>query len=498
MGETTVLLAKSMDNAQIKIVDRQSEEKIALSQPKKDHHSFRTQVQTQKMFLNTFLVLFLLIPFSSSRDTITPTSPIRVGDSLLSRENNFELGFFKPGNSSNWYVGIWYSRIPEKVVVWVANRDNPINDTSSVLTINRDGKLILYSHNNSNIPLWSTNIVAVQATHNISARLLDTGNLVLVQENDSETPLWQSFDYPTDTFLPGMKLGLNRRTRMNWFLTSWKSQDDPGTGDYSYRIDLTGSPQFYLMKNSTKYWRVSPWPWRTEPSTLTVYVNSYTYVDNQDEIYYSFFPTDTSAIVRTVVNETGSLQLLEWNQENHLWDEIWASSKYRCDAYGECGVNSKCSPDNINRFECQCLPGFDPKSPTDWNRRNGSDGCVRKHLRSSMSCPNEGFLTLPRVKPPDTSNAALWWEKSVTGRECEEACFRNCSCTAFMIIESSGDQSGCFTWYGDLIDIMEFTDSVGRDLHLRVDSIYLGKGSFFINSNLLWEQSLVILISSVF
>ncbi|PON79922.1 S-receptor-like serine/threonine-protein kinase [Trema orientale] len=448
------------------------------------------------MFLNTLLLLFML-PVCTSRDTMTPSSPIKVGDSLLSTKNNFELGFFNSDNSSKRYLGIWYSKTPEKAVVWVANRDNPINDTSAVLTINRYGNLVVYGHNNSDIAIWTTNIVSLQATPSMSAQLLDTGNLILVEENDNRTTLWQSFDYPTDTILPGMKLGLNRRTGLQWFITSWKSQDDPGTGDYSYKIDLDGSPQFFLSENSTKLWRTSPWPYRTEPSALSADDNTYTYVDNQDEISFTFFPKDPSAIIRLVVNRTGLLQLLKWNQENLGWDEIWASPIYRCDAYGECGVNSKCNPDNLNRFECECLVGFEPKSPTNWNGRNGSDGCLRKHVRSSTSCPNgEGFLTVTRVKAPDTSKAALWWEKSVSGRECEEACLRNCSCTAFMNIENTGGEIGCFAWYGELTDIVEYTDS-GRDLHIRVDSIYLTKNSSKGNGFLRKRGMRAVLISSI-
>ncbi|XP_062087410.1 G-type lectin S-receptor-like serine/threonine-protein kinase At1g11410 isoform X2 [Humulus lupulus] len=458
-------------------------------------------MRTQKMLMYFTLLLLIQLPlcFCTSRYTIlTPGLPIKVGDSLFSRQNKFELGFFNPGNSTNWYLGIWYSNIPGKTVVWVANRDNPINDTSGVLTINTDRKLVLYSHNNSDTPIWSSKFASVQASRNISVRLLDNGNLVVVQENDNETPLWQSFDYPTDTLLPGLKLGLNRKTGLKWFLTSWKSQDDPGTGDYSYKIDLTGSPEFFLFKNSTKFWRSNPWPWKTELSTLKVSDNTYSYVDNGDEIYYTFFPSEPSAIIRTVVNETGFLQLLKWNQEYGGWKEIWASPKYRCDGYGECGANSKCSPDNTNRFECECLPGYEPKSPTDWNGRNASDGCVRKLGQSSMSCKNgEGFATVARVKPPDTSKAALRWETSVSSsRMCEELCLRNCSCTAFTSIENNnGEKTGCFTWYGELLDIVEFTDS-GQDLHIRVDSINsvekTSKGKGFFRKRVVWA----VLISS--
>ncbi|XP_004293634.1 PREDICTED: G-type lectin S-receptor-like serine/threonine-protein kinase B120-like [Fragaria vesca subsp. vesca] len=102
---------------------------------------YQTFQNAEKMFLKA-LLLFLLFQFSSSRDTIRGNEEQLKdvdGDYLVSRESKFELGFFSPGNSSYRYVGIRYSqtRVSEKTVVWVANRNNPINDTSGVLTINR-------------------------------------------------------------------------------------------------------------------------------------------------------------------------------------------------------------------------------------------------------------------------------------------------------------------------------------------------------------------------
>lgn len=51
-------------------------------------------------------------------------------------------------------------------------------------------------------------------TSTLTAKLLDSRNLVLVAENkkdEIETILWQSFDYSTDTLLPGMKFGVGTK-----------------------------------------------------------------------------------------------------------------------------------------------------------------------------------------------------------------------------------------------------------------------------------------------
>ena len=66
-------------------------------------------------------------------------------------------------------------------------------------------------------------------------QLLDSGNLVLREENEEkpENYSWQSFGYPSDMWLPGMKVGWDFRTGLERFLTMWKSPDDPSPGELS-------------------------------------------------------------------------------------------------------------------------------------------------------------------------------------------------------------------------------------------------------------------------
>ncbi|XVE63383.1 hypothetical protein DITRI_Ditri07aG0015900 [Diplodiscus trichospermus] len=204
-------------------------------------------------WLVRILPFFFLSHPSISADTITLDHSIKDnGDVIVSSGKIFALGFFSPGSSRNRYVGIWYYQVLKKAVVWVANRENPINDTSGILSIDSQGNLALFQRNQT-LPVWSTNI-SITGTSNSVAQLLDSGNLVLLQ-NDPRTVLWQSFDYPTNTLLPSMKIGLSFRTGLNRVLTSWKSPDDPGIGNYSCRINPTGFPQLYAYKGSSPWWR---------------------------------------------------------------------------------------------------------------------------------------------------------------------------------------------------------------------------------------------------
>nr|POE95893.1 g-type lectin s-receptor-like serine/threonine-protein kinase rks1 [Quercus suber] len=383
------------------------------------------------------ILIVLFFPCCTSVDTLTPDQFIKDGQSLISNKNNFALGFFSPGKSSYRYL---------------------------------EGNLVL--HDSSNRLLWSTN-VSIQGTTSSVAQLQDSGNLVLVQGNN-ETVIWQSFDHPTDTLLPGVRLGMNRITGLDRFLTSWKSQDDPGTGDYFYKMNPTGSPQVVLYKGSTLYWRTSPWPWPTS-SSAAISSSSLKYysVNNEDEVSYAYFFDDAYIISRLVLHNSGLLQLLMWNDGDLQWKEFWSAPKYRCDNYRHCGAYGKCGPESasFNRFECTCLPGYEPKSPKNWYQRDGSEGCVRKQLGLSMCGNGEGFVKVELLKGPDSVNA-VWMNKSMSSSECEQACLRNCSCTAFVSINIDGKGNSCLTWYGELNDISE--SSYERwDLNVRVDATEL-------------------------
>ena len=71
----------------------------------------------------------LFFPFCTSLDTLTPNQFIKDGQSLVSKKNYFALGFFSYGNSSYQYLGIWFVKVTKQTVVWVANKNDPINDS---------------------------------------------------------------------------------------------------------------------------------------------------------------------------------------------------------------------------------------------------------------------------------------------------------------------------------------------------------------------------------
>ena len=237
------------------------------------------------LFLSASFFLFYFV-FSHAADTITQTQSLSdsEGTTLVSKDGGFVLGFFSPGDSTNRYLGIWYGNIPIKTVVWVANRRNPITDSSGVLMVNSSGSLVLLKQNST--VAWSAN--STKEAGNSKVQLLDSGNLVLREENEEnpENYLWQSFDYPSDTWLPGMKIGWDLRTRLERRLTSWKSPDDPSPGEMSWGIELHNYPELVMKKGSQKYFRSGPWNGNSF-SGMTVLKDTlpYNFFSNKDEVY---------------------------------------------------------------------------------------------------------------------------------------------------------------------------------------------------------------------
>ncbi|KAJ8773781.1 hypothetical protein K2173_006431 [Erythroxylum novogranatense] len=414
------------------------------------------------------------------------------GQLLVSKDNLFALGFFSSGSSSSRYLGIWYYGLPDQSVIWVANRDSPINGSFGVLSLNRTGDLILYTNGDQeHSVVWSTNVsMDVKADDTFVAQLLDSGNFVLFCGGKI---VWQSFYYPTNSLSKGVRLGLNRKTGAEHFVSSWKSADDPGTGQYSFKLIAGRSPQFVLYKGASPYWIGGPWPWRKH-----TYIYNYTYVNNQDELYFTYFrdtEEDLSRRIRTVLDETGILRRLTWFESDGKWKEIWSVPKYRCDSYGQCGDYRKCDPSNENKVDCTCPPGYEPKLLKDRILKDGEGICVKKQQESSLLCEQgEGFVKMSKVHVSNNSSA-VWLGKNMGYLLCQQQCMSNYSCLAYASVGVAGTM-GCLAWYGRLMDSLEFRED-GYDLYVCGDALQLVEYASEPNNFLKRKEVLVILAVSV-
>uniref|UniRef100_A0A5B6YZ94 Receptor-like serine/threonine-protein kinase n=1 Tax=Davidia involucrata TaxID=16924 RepID=A0A5B6YZ94_DAVIN len=375
----------------------------------------------------------------------------------------FQLGFFSPNNSKNRYLGIWYYNITPQTIVWVANRNHPLNDSSGVMKIGENGNLILLDHTGN--VTWSTDIQTMSSKTSV-AQLLDSGNLVLRDDSkpNTERYLWQSFDNPSDTMLAGMKLGWDLRIGLNRYLKSWNSADDPSPGEFSYGIDLHGLPQLVLRKGSVNLFRSGPWG-GVQFSGVHITPNLAfipKVIADPEEVYYEYDLYNESTLTMCVLSYSGALQRLVWNNSSLEWLVMHALPNDKCDNYDQCGSNAICTISDARI--CSCFTGYIPKSSQDWDMLIWSGGCIR---RNPLNCPTgEGFIELVGVKMPDLLQ--FWMNTSMTLEDCREECLKNCSCTAYANSNANGGGNGCLLWFGDLIDVRKLTEYGNQKLYIRV------------------------------
>ncbi|KAG6692437.1 G-type lectin S-receptor-like serine/threonine-protein kinase At1g11330 isoform X1 [Carya illinoinensis] len=437
--------------------------------------------------LSCFLALLssFCLEFSHATDTIAPPSFIKDSDqTIISNGGEFKLGFFSPANSTYRYVGIWYAKVsesPVSPVIWVANRDKPLKTPSGILTISEDGNLVVLDGEKT--ILWSSNVTS--SVSNMSARLLDTGNLVL-QENTTGLITWESFQHPSNSWLPEMKLSTNATTGKNVQLTSWKSSSDPAFGTFSAGTYSFNLPEVFIWNGSSPYWRSGPWNGMIfigVPTMKARYLNRFSLVDDKEgSFYFAFEFSNKSLPFHYVLNAEGNL-LETYSINGKDWVVSWSSLTSECDVYGKCGAFGNCNPKK--KVICSCLEGFEPKNIEEWNRGDWTSGCVR---RTPLQClkvstggkedKKDGFLKVTMMKTPSLAN----WS-SVFEDECRYRCLEDCSCMAYAY--ESG--IGCMSWTRDLIDSQKFS-SGGVDLYVRVAYSELGHKN---------EQGKVIVIVTV-
>jgi hypothetical protein len=343
-----------------------------------------------------------------------------------------------------------------------------------MLVFNDAGSLVLLD--SSRRPVWSSEMSGGASA--VTAQLLESGNLV-VRNGSSDAYLWQSFDSPSDTLLPGMKLGKYSWSRTVWTLTSWRSADDPSPGDYSRTLEGAGMPELVLWQGNAKTYRTGPWNGVyfngvPEATGYSQWYRLYVTGSGTDTTYgYTALPG--APLTRVVVNHTGVAQRLVWEASSRAWIPLFTGPNGECDNYGRCGPFGLCNP-SVASSRCGCIPGFSRKSSSSLKF---ADGCGRD---ADLDCPTDGFMVVPGVKLPDTHNATV--ATGVTLEQCKARCKANCSClacAAAYIQEEGSDSSGCIMWADTIVDI-RFSDK-GQDLYVRLSISEFGMHRLSIHTH---------------
>ncbi|CAL5072954.1 unnamed protein product [Urochloa decumbens] len=436
------------------------------------------------------VALLLLPALCASNDRLVPGKPLLPGTTVISDGDDFAFGFFSPSNSTpeKLYLGIWYNKIPGLTVVWVANRETPAISTSGPSLVLTNTCDLILSDANGRV-LWTTNTTTAassspwpmsNATGSVAV-LMNTGNLIL--RSPSGMVLWQSFDYSTDTLLPGMKTRsqMTSHEGNSIVLISWNGPDDPSPGAFSFGAEIGTFLQGFIWNGLLPEWRTPVWTGVTVASQFfqanTSIVIYTAFVDSViDGMSMVFTVSDGAPPIRYVMSYSGRFELRVWNKDSSEWAALTVSPDVQCSRYGYCGISGYCDYTDATPT-CKCLDGFEPVDKEEWSTARFSRGCKRKE---TLRC-TDGFLALPDMKVP--GNFVRIGRKTL--KECAAECSGNCSCVAYAYANligstAKGDATRCLVWIGDhqLVDTQKMGvragpyKAAGADSDLA-DTLYL-------------------------
>lgn len=290
-----------------------------------------------------------LFSISSPHTTLKSSSSLSVSDDvLISPKGIFSAGFHSVGENA-YCFSIWFTD-DNLTVVWMANRDQPINGKLSKLSLLKSGNLILTDADRFTV--WSTNTKSIFP---LQLQLLDTGNLVLSNQNGS-VKIWQSFDSPTDTLLPNQPITRNSK------LVSYRSRSNFSSGFYSlfFADDNLLRLEFDGPETSSIYW---PDRYTWNNSRIAMF-NSSGYFRSSDDLKFRALDYGVEGWRRLRMDVDGNVRLYSMDEREKIWRVSWQAFSQPCKVHGVCGPNAMCNygfPGKKNiagpRRYCSCLPG---------------------------------------------------------------------------------------------------------------------------------------------
>ncbi|KAF8024560.1 hypothetical protein BT93_F1664 [Corymbia citriodora subsp. variegata] len=382
------------------------------------------------------LMLVLSIIHLSSQPSSATRATLRIGNSLsvdnpddvlISNSSVFSAGFYPVGRNAYCFA-IWYSNPPcvgqNCTIVWMANRNEPVNGRFSKLSLKKNGDLILTDARDAIV--WATYTASLlrSKTPVHQLQLEDSGNLVLL-DREGNVPLWQSFDYPTNVLLP--EQNLTRNTPLV------SSQGNRNFSSGYYKLYFDNDNVLRLLFNgpfiSSVYW--------PDPGQVSWEARRTTYNDSRVAVLDSLGNFTSSDDLKFLTSDFGkkTQRMLKVDHDGNVrvysrkkkgkWFVTWQAISESCTIHGICGPNSICSYSPNKGRRCSCAPGYVWNNDTDWTQ-----GCVPKFKSfcNESSDTKVGFLHLPHH---DFYGYDKDYSENTTLVACKKKCADLCNCKGF-------------------------------------------------------------------
>ncbi|VVA40618.1 PREDICTED: G-type lectin S-receptor [Prunus dulcis] len=388
-----------------------------------------------------FSSLFLL-PVSVFAQT---NGGIAVGDFLtataansspwLSPSGDFAFGFFPLGSNDLFLLSIWYAKIPDRTIVWNADRDNEAAVAPKGSTVNLTANSVLVLRSPQGDELWESGTSAGVVAKGV---MNDTGNFVL-QDRNSES-LWETFNNPTDTMLPGQTFERSRK------LSSRQSETNYSKGRFQLLLQDDGNLVISTINLPTNFANAPYYATDTTSGTvagsegkeLVFNVSGYLYVVRENGGKYNLEVGEAVSArdnyIRATLNFDGIFAQYYHPKNftgNVSWTLRWSEPDDICQrnredsGVGVCGYNSICTLKD-KRPTCGCPKGFsllDPNDPYRGCKPDFIQGCEEDEISGTKDLYDVEVLT--NTDWPISDYVQL---KPFTAEKCNESCFQDCSC----------------------------------------------------------------------
>ncbi|GLJ11994.1 hypothetical protein SUGI_0181610 [Cryptomeria japonica] len=381
----------------------------------------------------TFVIL-MLICASAQKQNITLGSTLIYpqNSKWVSPNGQFAFGFYELPATDLYVVGIWFDNIPSKTLVWTVmkdKRDLAVEKMSSLQLTNNG--LSLYDSTKE--LKWS----AAPSEKVAKAAMRNNGNLVLL--SSSLEPIWQSFDYPTDTLLPGQEL--------KWKSTIYSkaSNTNLSSGRFELALQEDGNLVLYPVE---RVYQGAYWSSRQlfGEASLKFGMGGFLYlVNTTNNMTLTKGEAGNGRFLRRVTLESdGILAQYVWNLDGHnsSWTTVWKPVNDPCrDVKGQCGRNGICQPNSQNKPDCHCPPHFNFIDNQDHFK-----GCTREW----PSCSANSNSNMSRLDNTDWMNGNDYsLLVGLSDSACQQACIDDCMCT---VVTYAPGQAVCWKKQMPLID----------------------------------------------
>ncbi|OWM80670.1 hypothetical protein CDL15_Pgr006700 [Punica granatum] len=382
------------------------------------------------------VLLFLAISFSLTSSSLVHRdgflsrgSALSVDDPddvLRSPNGVFFAGFHRVGRNA-YSFAVWFSNqsCMHDCIVWMANRDEPVNGKHSKLILDKHGNLFLIDAGHKVV--WSTDIASSSSATYVGLHLLDSGNLILRSSGPrprDDTVMWQSFDHPTNTLLPEQKF-----TQFTELVSS-RSGGNISSGHYKLFFDYDNVLQLLYSgpEISSLYWpRPDRLPWDAGRTTYNdsrvALLDSLGNFTSSDD--WNFLASDCGEKNRRrlTLDFDGNVLLYSLLKSGE-WAVSWQAIDTPCQIHGICGPNAVCQYNARSGRSCSCAPGYERKNLSDW-----SQGCKPKFESfCKLPDPETEFIRFPHMDFYGYDEA---YYPNYTLNQCKKKCLELCNCKGF-------------------------------------------------------------------